>query len=265
MYQFPLAPSTRDRHDLSQDHSRSVGHNPPSIVSNDSHLKENTIGVAWKDVVRYFDREYNAVFTTSSAKAHLDVSDVIIDGAKDQWRHVLLLDAIVCFASFNERSKQDCERRRFDQYSILRESVSAACGSSIVKLRYGEAALATESGVDFASQFSIAEGRLSNQESFPSDSSESKSIGEINFDDISGYSCQVVDVSPPWTDIETLRSNLLDGAARKSWKKRQRAVDLLCESDIMKAHGLLNVLNLVVSRIYIEVCMVYLCVCVCIQ
>jgi hypothetical protein len=48
-------------------------------------------------------------------------------------RYIVLLDTLVCFAGNRQKGKQECERRRFDQYSAIRESVAAACAISMCK------------------------------------------------------------------------------------------------------------------------------------
>ena len=48
-------------------------------------------------------------------------------------RYIVLLDTLVCFAGNRQKGKQECERRRFDQYSAIRESVAAACMTAITK------------------------------------------------------------------------------------------------------------------------------------
>ena len=52
------------------------------------------------------------------------------------FRYIVLLDTLVCFAGNRQKGKQECERRRFDQYSAIRESVAAACMIAITKSTY---------------------------------------------------------------------------------------------------------------------------------
>lgn len=73
---------------------------------------------------------FNSVFECNSAKAHLDLTEILVDGAKGKWRHLLLLDTISSFAVNREKSRAECERRRFDQYTALSESIANAAGEA---------------------------------------------------------------------------------------------------------------------------------------
>jgi hypothetical protein len=46
-----------------------------------------SITISWENVVTEYIKRYDAVFCATSAKAHLDVCDIVVDGAKDKWRY----------------------------------------------------------------------------------------------------------------------------------------------------------------------------------
>lgn len=88
--------------------------------------------ISWITILEEFDKRYDVVFESCSAKIHLDTSKTIIDGAKGRWRHVTLLDTLIAYGLGRERSKEDCERRRFNQYLALEEAVCFACAEALI-------------------------------------------------------------------------------------------------------------------------------------
>ena len=46
----------------------------------------NVMNISWKDIVKEYVKRYDEVFCLTSAKAHLDICDLVVDGAKDKWR-----------------------------------------------------------------------------------------------------------------------------------------------------------------------------------
>lgn len=42
--------------------------------------------ISWKDIVKEYVKRYDEVFCLTSAKAHLDICDLVVDGAKEKWR-----------------------------------------------------------------------------------------------------------------------------------------------------------------------------------
>ena len=55
--------------------------------NNDSEIDDvNVMNISWKDIVKEYVKRYDEVFCLTSAKAHLDICDLVVDGAKDKWR-----------------------------------------------------------------------------------------------------------------------------------------------------------------------------------
>jgi hypothetical protein len=52
--------------------------------------------LSWAFIVNQFEEKYNDVYLGKNVKAHFDYCQDIIDGAKERWRTLLLIDAIVC-------------------------------------------------------------------------------------------------------------------------------------------------------------------------
>ena len=50
--------------------------------------------ISWKDIVKEYVKRYDEVFCLTSAKAHLDICDLVVDGAKDKWRYVAFFTII---------------------------------------------------------------------------------------------------------------------------------------------------------------------------
>jgi hypothetical protein len=88
-----------------------------------------------------------------------------------------------------EKSKRECERRRFDQYHSLKKAIVA----SIV---YPQNIV----GVD---------GKIA---TLPE---------SVRY--------EVVDIQYPWNSVENLRKILVDSFMSKSWARRQKAVHYLCD------------------------------------
>ena len=62
----------------------------------------------------------------------MDLTEVLVDGAKNKWKNLLLLDTVASFACKKERSRAECERRRFDQYAALREAVCKVTSEAFI-------------------------------------------------------------------------------------------------------------------------------------
>lgn len=55
--------------------------------NNESEIDDvNVMNISWKDIVKEYVKRYDEVFCLTSAKAHLDICDLVVDGAKDKWR-----------------------------------------------------------------------------------------------------------------------------------------------------------------------------------
>ena len=79
----------------------------------------HTVNISWNDVVNLFRSQFDLYFESVSRKAHLDCADLrdkVIDGAKNKWCPILLLDAIVSLILDPKiRSQQPCQKRGFNQ------------------------------------------------------------------------------------------------------------------------------------------------------
>ena len=56
--------------------------------SSSGSIEDNSdvMNISWKDIVKEYVKRYDEVFCLTSAKAHLDICDLVVDGAKDKWR-----------------------------------------------------------------------------------------------------------------------------------------------------------------------------------
>jgi hypothetical protein len=57
-----------------------------SSSSSSSEDNSDVMNISWKDIVKEYVKRYDEVFCLTSAKAHLDICDLVVDGAKDKWR-----------------------------------------------------------------------------------------------------------------------------------------------------------------------------------
>ena len=118
------------------------------------------------------------------------MSHMVVDGVTtERWCHIALLDTLAAFSGMKEKSKRECERRRFDQYHSLKKAIVASIvhPQNIV-------------GVD---------GKIT-------------TLPET-------VRYEVVDIQYPWDSVENLRKILVDSFMSKSWARRQRAVNFLCD------------------------------------
>ena len=69
------------------------------------------------------------------------------------------------------------------------------------------------------------------------------------------YKCQIIDIDAPWTDTEELRKYMIENCiTSKSWKRRQKCVNLLCNDDALVQKGSLGkILIDICSAIYMQV------------
>ena len=77
----------------------------------------------WSKVVQDFHQMFQNVYEKQSRKAHIDnvcETDCLIDGAKNKWSPVLLIDGVLSlfYRNFYEKQKYDFKsKRKFDQVS----------------------------------------------------------------------------------------------------------------------------------------------------
>ena len=191
--------------------------------------------IPWNDVIKLFEGEFDNIFGTSSCKAHLDVSEVLVDGAKGRWKHVLLLDTIVAFALGLEKARPDSERRRFNQYSTLRE-----CVVTIFHRLW----------VEFVTK---QQTYLVEKLKETSDQSEVLKIYKIIQNlAILPKKIRVTGVSFPWHDCIILKNHLLAQSTAKSWKKREESVTFLIDKLQQYNGTLLELYSEVVNKLYYQ-------------
>ena len=67
--------------------------------------------------------------------------------------------------------------------------------------------------------------------------------------------CKIIDIEAPWTDTEELRRYMIENCiTSKSWKRRQKCVNLLCNDDALVQKGSLGkILIDICSAIYLQV------------
>ena len=67
--------------------------------------------------------------------------------------------------------------------------------------------------------------------------------------------CKIIDIESPWTDTEELRKYMIENCiTSKSWKRRQKCVNLLCNDDALVQKGSLGkILIDICSAIYMTV------------
>jgi hypothetical protein len=183
---------------------------PASVIipneDKDPHAKF-TLRISWADILVEFAKRFDAVYDVISSKVHLDMSDMIIDGVTDRWKSITLLDAVVAFSTMKERSRRDCERRSFDQYFSLRNSIYA----SVLELNFPQQSNTEE----------IKQQSLNAMSLFSSDP----------------FNLEISDVTAPWDSVQNLRETLIDKYMSKSWAKRQACVNSLCDQVAELHHG----------------------------
>lgn len=173
------------------------------------------IEVSWSKVVNEFCNRYTKVFSNGTVKAHLDVSGIVVDGAKDYWKELIMFDCIVMCALDKPRSNKDCQRRKFDQYAAFRDSVCVACGEAWVN-----ASLRETNGVFGAPPESVV----------------------------------LVEVTSPWTSFKNLQDYFLNFTCNsKSLAKRSQAVTALFDSIVCLTMPLGNLLRTIVNNLYLQV------------
>jgi hypothetical protein len=67
--------------------------------------------------------------------------------------------------------------------------------------------------------------------------------------------CKIIDIESPWTDTEELRKYMIENCiTSKSWKRRQKCVNLLCNDDALVQKGSLGkILVDICTSIYLQV------------
>lgn len=83
-------------------------------------------------IMQIFHQKYDSAYSQSSSKLHLDFEPTVIDGPRERWRSIALLDAILCLLSPNP-NEYESKKRKFNQCSVLREAVVIACGEALAR------------------------------------------------------------------------------------------------------------------------------------
>lgn len=170
----PQPPGSSSSHTIAQNNIDKL--TPPEVDAANSSV----LVISWITILEEFDKRYDVVFESCSAKIHLDTSKTIIDGAKGRWRHVTLLDTLIAYGLGRERSKEDCERRRFNQYLALQEAVCFACAEALI----------------WHSTELFSKG----------DKSTSSTVNP--------YMCTVTDIPQAWSTTENLKMDLLHQSSK---------------------------------------------------
>jgi len=190
-----------------------------SSSSSSSSVGPYKLQISWESIIHEFGIRYDLVFQHKSAKAHLDMTNQIIDGAKGKWKYIMLMDCLLCFTLGNERSIRECGRRRFNQYSVLRESVCLAVSSAW--LYHLQSAGETESGVQSAE--------------FPS-------------------MIDLTNVEYPWNSCTLLYEFLSNprNAPKKSFRKRLEILNVYFSNSIFESISLNELISHSIRSIYCQ-------------
>ncbi len=230
-------PTNNNNHVNSAD-NKNEGTNNGNSQSSFNIDTENNIevfAIPWNDVIKLFEGEFDNIFGTSSCKAHLDVSEVLVDGAKGRWKHVLLLDTIVAFAFGLEKARPDSERRRFNQYSTLRECVVTIFHKLWVEFVTKQQTYLVEKLKETSDQAEVL--------------NIYKTIQNLA---ILPKKIRVTGVSFPWHDCIILKNHLLAQSTAKSWKKREESVTFLIDKLQQYNGTLLELYSEVVNKLYYQ-------------
>lgn len=138
--------------------------------------------ISWTLIENEFNAQYTKVFLGRNSKAHFDFLNEIIDGAKERWRTVQLLDALLCLVYGSRPMDHRSNRRIFEHHEVFRDAVLKA-----MEAAYDEA-------------YGIRAGHV-----LPA-GSVIKGISQ-------GILC---DIRPPWTDFATLRTTFLAQTERSA-------------------------------------------------
>jgi len=188
-------------------------------MSNESNYY--TLQIKWSDILDDFTHRYcNYFLSKDHVKLHLDISEVVVDGAKDSWKYILFLDTMICFYKGLDKPKHEC-KRRFDQFHILKDCLVNACSIALVK-----------------QQLETTSNNLINK--------------QLN------TNINVIDIPNDWLTIDGLTTYLLINCnqSMKSFRKRRDSVILLinslasCLNETITCHDFFNIVFNMIYRKY---------------
>ena len=133
--------------------------------------------LSWTLIENEFNVRFSKVFMGRNAKAYFDFIGDMVDGAKERWRSIQMLDALLC-AVYNIRP-QDIpragHRRLFEHHDVFRHSVLKA-----MEAAYDDA-------------YGIRKGQI-----------------HPSANNVTGVSCGILcDIRAPWADADALKSVFL--------------------------------------------------------
>jgi hypothetical protein len=160
---------------------------------------------------------------------------MIVDGVTERWCLITLLDTVLAFYASKDKSKQDCDRRKFDQYEALKQSIAAAVRMDddvhvdLTSLPPLVSSVCNKVSEDHGTMaIDNNKGPPVSVSSFASAVTNESSAASSDLS-ITGWSVRVIDIESPWDSVLTLRKALIGKAMSKSWSKRDKCVGYLCE------------------------------------
>lgn len=82
--------------------------------------------LSWAKIEEEFNARFSKIFMARNAKAHFDFLTEIVDGAKERWRSLQLLDAVLCAVYCCRPLDYRSVRRNFEHHDAFQEAVMKA-------------------------------------------------------------------------------------------------------------------------------------------
>lgn len=132
-----------------------------------------------------------------------------------QWKNAILLDCVMSYLLDKDKSQFECERRKFDQYLALSESVCTVCA---------------QAWSDYCLEAMRTVGTI-------------PPLPEH---------VRVVSATSPWNDMATLKRHIMVNISRSTPHKRNKLLSCLFDSqpDFELENALDHRLNAVVNKIF---------------
>ena len=132
--------------------------------------------ISWTQIENEFNAKYAEIFLGRNAKAHFDFLNEIVDGAKERWRPIQLLDAVLCAVYEKRPTDHRSSRRVFEHHESFQDSILRA-----MECAYEEA-------------YGMQRGKVHPAASL-----------------IKGPSCGILcDIRPPWSNFTQMRNQFLN-------------------------------------------------------
>lgn len=179
-------------------------------------MNEKVLCLKWSEVVRKFSLSMAHAYENYTLRALLDASEMTVDGMKEKWLDVLILDTLVSMFQWSPQEIEKFElhrRRKFDQYYFFKAAVIDTVSEQMVE------SLLCPSSIPVS---------------------------------LASY-IEIVDISLEWDSFDAFIKKVSVDQSHRSWCRRHEAAQRLQKIISERGESISSIIISVVNSIYTDV------------